>query len=216
MAGFHTGVNVRLWPRLIVESPPAGPRTRRCVRLTVSHHIQRETRMLRIDEHTPGANGRNLTEVVKELLERNEALRYLTRWRAVRESYQAQALRRSMHAITDGLSVSIPFRTGSWSTEPHLETHLRALARALVDIPCLQMKLEGFADTRGSRRFNHKLSLRRVYAVWTVLAGEGLPIERVRLEACGDRGALYVDGDRGGYCFDRRVVISFALGGLVR
>ena len=172
--------------------------------------------MLQIDEHLPRANTQGLGEVVKELLARNEALRYLTRWRAVRESYQVQALRRSMHAITDGLSVSIPFRTGSWSTEPHLEKHLCALARALVDIPCLQVKLEGFADTRGSRRFNHKLSMRRVYTVWTVLAREGLPIERMRIKACGDRGALYVNGDRGGYPFDRRVVISFTLAGVPR
>ncbi len=172
--------------------------------------------MLRIDEHEPGVNGRDLTEVVKELLERNEALRYLTRWRAVRESYQVQALRRSMHAITDGLSISIAFRTGRWAIEPHLEAHLITLSQSLIDIPCLQVKLEGFADTRGSRRFNRKLSMRRVYAVWTVLARGGLPIERMRLKAHGERGALYTRGDRGGYPFDRRAVISFALGGMPR
>ena len=166
--------------------------------------------MLWVDEHETGIDGQDLTEVVKELRERNEALRYLTRWRAVREAYQAQALRRSMHAIIDGLTVSIPFRTGSWLVEPHLETHLFTLAGALVDIPGLQWKLEGFADTRGSRRFNRKLSVRRVHAVSTVLARGGLPIERMRLEAHGDRGAMYAKGDRSGYSFDRRVVIGFA------
>ena len=172
--------------------------------------------MLQIQQYNQAPDGQDLSQVVEELRERNEALRYLTRWRAVRESYQAQALRRSMHAITDGLSVSIPFRTGSWHLEPHLEQHLADLARALVDIPCLQVKLEGCADTRGSRRFNRKLSMRRVYAVWSVLARGGLPIERMRLKAHGDRGALYVKGDRGGYAFDRRVVISFTLGGVPR
>ncbi len=172
--------------------------------------------MLQIDGHNAGLNGQDLTQVVRELRERNEALRYLTRWRAVRESYQVQALRRSMHAITDGLTVNIPFRTGGWSIEPHLGTHLCALARALMDIPCLQVKLEGFADTRGGRRFNQKLSMRRVYAVWTMLAREGLPIERMRLKARGDRGARYAKGDRGGFPFDRRVVISFTLGGVPR
>ena len=216
MAAFATGVNVILSPQLIVDSSAAGPQIRHCARLTACHQFHRETRVLQMDDHNTKVNGQDLTEVVKELQERNEALRYLTRWRAVRESYQVQALRRSMHAITDGLSVSIPFRTGSWSTEPHLEMHLRALARALMDIPCLQVKLEGFADTRGSRRFNHKLSMRRVYAVWTVLAREGLPIERMRLKACGQRGALYLNGDRGGYLFDRRVVISFTLAGVPR
>jgi len=58
--------------------------------------------------------------------------------------------------------------------------------------------------------------MRRVYAVWTVLAHGGLPIERMRLKANGDRGALYPRGDRGGYSFDRRVVISFTLGGVPR
>jgi len=163
--------------------------------------------MLQIEEHKPGCNGQELGEVVRELRDRNEALRYLTRWRSARESYQAQSLRRSMHAITDGLAVSIPFRTGSWYLEPHLEAHLRTLARALIEIPCLQVKLEGFADTRGSRRFNQKLSMRRVYAVWTVLARAELPIERMRLKARGDRG---------GYAFGRRVVISFTLGGVAR
>ena len=172
--------------------------------------------MLQIEQHNHRSNGQDLSQVVQELRERNEALRYLTRWRAVRESYQAQALRRSMHAITDGLTVSIPFRTGSWSLEPHLERHVGALAGALVDIPCLQVKLEGFADTRGSRRFNRKLSMRRVYAVWSVLARGGLPIERMRLKAHGDRAALYDKGDRGGYAFDRRVLISFTLGGIPR
>ncbi len=150
--------------------------------------------MLQIGEQQKEVNGHDVTEVVKELRDRNEALRYLTRWRAARDSYQVQALRRSMHAITDGLTVSIPFRTGSWSTEPHLESHLLALAQALIDIPCLQVKLEGFADTRGSRRFNRKLSMRRVYAVWTVLARGGLPVERMRLKAHGDSGAMYLRG----------------------
>ncbi len=172
--------------------------------------------MLQIEGHDPQSNGQDLAQLVEELRERNEALRYLTRWRAVRESYQVQALRRSMHAITDGLSVSIAFRTGKWAIEPHLETHLISLSQSLIDIPCLQVKLEGFADTRGSRRFNRKLSMRRVYAVWTVLARAGLPIERMRLKAHGEGGALYSRGDRGGYPFDRRVVISFALGGVSR
>jgi outer membrane protein OmpA-like peptidoglycan-associated protein len=172
--------------------------------------------MLQIEQHHPESKSRDLGELVEELRERNDALRYLTRWRAARESYQVQALRRSMHAITDGLTIGIPFRTGSWCVEPHLESHLATLSRALVDMPCLQVKLEGFADTRGSRRFNRKLSMRRVYSVWTALARAGLPIERMRLKAHGAAHARYANGDRGGYPFDRRVVISFTLGGVPR
>ncbi|MDX1434093.1 MAG: OmpA family protein [Gammaproteobacteria bacterium] len=176
--------------------------------------------MLQIEEYAGECvdreGGRTLARLIEELRERNDALRYLTRWRAARESYQAQALRRSMHAITDGLRVSIPFRTGSWTLEPHLETDLVDLSKALVDMPCLQVKLEGFADTRGSRRFNRKLSMRRVYAVWTVLARSGLPVERMRLKAHGDERAVYARGDRGGFAFDRRVVVGFSISGVPR
>lgn len=176
--------------------------------------------MLQIEEHVEeraaADSGPALARTIEALRERNDALRYLIRWRAARESYQAQALRRSMHAITDGLRVSIPFRTGCWALEPHLEADLRDLAGALVDMPCLQVKLEGFADTRGSRRYNRKLSMRRVYAVWTALARSGLPVERMRLKAHGDTRVRYGRDDRGGYVFDRRVVVGFRLGGVPR
>jgi outer membrane protein OmpA-like peptidoglycan-associated protein len=201
---------------LITASPPARPRFDASARFTERRFLEQETPMLQIEEREAAINGQDLGLVVKELQERNEALRYLTRWRSARESYQAQALRRSMHAITDGLTVSIPFRTGSWSIEAHLEAPLFALGRVLIEIPCLQVKLEGFADTRGSRRFNQKLSMRRVYAVWSVLARAELPIERMRVKAHGDRGALYAKGDRGGYAFDRRVLVSFTLAGVPR
>ncbi len=56
----------------------------------------------------------------------------------------------------------------------------------------------------------------RVYAEWTMLARGGLPIERMCLKAHGDSGARYAKGDRGGFPFDRRVVISFTLGGVPR
>jgi outer membrane protein OmpA-like peptidoglycan-associated protein len=216
MARLHARVNVRIPPQLIVPLPSLPPWIAAAPRFTELGHHGWEKRMLQIDEHKPESNTQALSQVVQELRDRNEALRYLTRWRCARESYQIQALRRSMHAITDGLTVNIPFRTGSWSIEPHLEAHLSALARALIEIPCMQVKLEGFADTRGSRRFNRKLSMRRVYAVWTVLARSELPIERMRLKADGDRNAMYPKGDRGGYFFDRRVVISFTLGGVPR
>ena len=172
--------------------------------------------MLMVDNSKSEQGLRDLPDVVQELHERNEALRYLTRWHSERQSYQVHALRRSMHAIADGLTVSIAFRTGSWSIEPHLETQLEALATALKIIPCLQVKLEGFADTRGSRRFNRKLSMRRVYAVWMILAQSGLAIERMRLKAHGEGRALYANGDHEGYPFDRRVVITFTLAGVSR
>lgn len=160
---------------------------------------------------TSPAAARDLALVAEELAARNEALRYLTRWSAHRETHQARALRRSIRAIADGLVIAIAFRTGSARIEPHLEAQLHMLARALLALPALEVKLEGFADTRGARRFNRRLSRRRVYAVWAVLARAGLGIERMRLEAHGEERALYGQGDRDGHAFDRRVVITFGV-----
>ena len=72
-----------------------------------------------------------------------------------------------------------PFARNEKSGDARISGSLASLAGALVDMPCLQVKLEGFADTRGSRRYNRKLSMRRVYAVWTALARSGLPVERM-------------------------------------
>jgi outer membrane protein OmpA-like peptidoglycan-associated protein len=216
MDAISSRVNDMLSPQLVPAAPAGRHRLVSSARFTRSRLRHQEKTVLQIAQSGPEPNSQDLAHAVEELRARNEALRYLTRWRAVRESYQAQALRRSMHAITDGLKVSIPFRTGSWCIEAHLERHLGELSRALVDIPCLQVKLEGFADTRGSRRSNRKLSMRRVYAVWSALARAGLPIERMRLKAHGDHAARYHRGDRDGYAFDRRVLISFTLGGVPR
>lgn len=148
---------------------------------------------------------------LRDFRERDRALRYLAHWPGERECYQAQALRRSMRAIVRGMRLDVHFRTARATLEPHLEGQLRDLASALQDLPHIKVQLAGCADTRGSRRFNRRLAMRRVYAVWTTLAGAGLAVDRMRLAAGGEGVPLYARGDRGGHAFDRRVVITFAL-----
>lgn len=160
-------------------------------------------------DHLSGVD--ELDTALRDFREHDAALHHLTCWQAGRESYQARALRRSLSAIARGMRLDVHFRTARASLEPHLEGQLRDLAAALRDLPGLKVHLTGYADTRGSRRFNRRLALRRVHAVWTVLAGAGVPVDRMRLVGGGEGVALYGRGDRGGHAFDRRVVVSFAL-----
>lgn len=154
----------------------------------------------------------DLDTALRDFRTRNDALRHLTGWQGDGESYQARALHRSMRAIVRGMRLDIHFRTAKATLEPHLEGQLRDLAVALADLPGLKVQLCGCADRRGSRRFNRRLAMRRVHAVWTALAGAGLSVDRIRLAGGGEGAALYDRGDRGGHAFDRRVVITFALG----
>ena len=152
-----------------------------------------------------------LDTALRDFRVRDDALRYLTGRGAGAESYQARALRRSLRAIVRGMRLDVHFRTARATLEPHLEGQLRDLAAALRDLPGIRVQLAGCADARGSRRFNRRLAMRRVYAVWTVLAGAGVAIDRMRLAGGGHGAALYDRGDRGGHAFDRRVIVTFAL-----
>ena len=71
------------------------------------------------------------------------------------------------------------------------------------------MNIEGHSDTRGGRRFNRKLALRRAWAVRDVFVANGVARERLEAGAVGAEEAIYRNGDRGGYPFDRRVIITF-------
>lgn len=119
----------------------------------------------------------------------------------------------ALRAITDGVSVSIPFRTASHAVESQYEAQLRTLAQVFGALPALHIALDGRTDARGSRRFNQKLSEQRVAAVRRVLIDAGVSGERIETAAHGELHAVYPNGDREGYPFDRRVLIKFKLMG---
>lgn len=119
--------------------------------------------------------------------------------------------RDSLRAITDGLWVTIAFRTASHAMEPQYEGQLRMLAQAFSALPALHITLDGHTDARGSRRFNQKLSQQRVAAVRRLLIDAGVSRQQIETAAHGELHALYANGDREGYPFDRRVLLKFKL-----
>ncbi len=123
--------------------------------------------------------------------------------------YQVRALIESMRNMVRALNISVPFRTASHALENHLCVQLEGLAESLRSIPAVSVNIEGHSDTRGGRRFNRKLALRRAWAVRDVLVAEGVARERLEAGAVGAEEAIYPNGDRSGYPFDRRVIITF-------
>ena len=130
-------------------------------------------------------------------------------------SYQARVLLESMRSMVRALQLTVPFRTGSYQLENYLKAQLRTLADSVRDMPALEVTIEGHTDVRGARRFNRKLGLQRAQAVRAELLGAGVAANQVVARAYGVEGATYLNGDRGGYPFDRKVTIMFDLGEVV-
>lgn len=123
--------------------------------------------------------------------------------------YQAREIAASMRELVNSVKVTVPFRTGCHALEAHLKHELEKLADVLTDIPALAIDIEAHTDVRGSRRFNRKLAFERARAVRHVFLSRGVSLGRITARALGVEGAVYRKGDRGGYAFDRRVVVRF-------
>lgn len=123
--------------------------------------------------------------------------------------YQAREIADSMREMVKSVKVTVPFRTGSHALEINLRTELVKLAEALKNIPAVSVDIEAHTDVRGSRRFNRKLAFERARAVRHVFLSGGVPLRRITARAVGIEGAVYPKGDRGGYPFDRQVIVRF-------
>lgn len=84
---------------------------------------------------------------------------------------------RHLRRVVDRLDVHFSFDRSALTDAAH--TRLVELARELRRQPGLSVELAGYTDTRGARDYNLELSGRRVDAVRRVLAGAGVPLERI-------------------------------------
>jgi outer membrane protein OmpA-like peptidoglycan-associated protein len=73
----------------------------------------------------------------------------------------------------------------------------------------LVVRLDGYTDPRGSDPYNMKLSERRVEAVKKALTDAGVPADRIRLGAHGERQPRCMEKDESCYQADRRVEVFF-------
>lgn len=112
--------------------------------------------------------------------------------------------------ITDGFYMTVQFRTGSHTLEPHFREQLEKLAMSLSKMPSINITLQGFSDLRGDNTYNHVLSGKRVYSVMKVLLAAGIDKERVHAESHGESNPLSGDQDGESYSFDRRVLITLS------
>ena len=73
--------------------------------------------------------------------------------------------------------------------------------------PTVEIGLNGYADPRGTSKYNQKLSERRVASVKNVLVAGGIPVDRIKTVAAGEHGRNCMESTEGCYQKNRRVEV---------
>jgi outer membrane protein OmpA-like peptidoglycan-associated protein len=99
----------------------------------------------------------------------------------------------------------IQFETGRARLLPESFPVLDDVARVLVDVPSMRIRVEGHTDNQGSDDFNLELSGERARAVMTYLLAKGISADRLESEGYGETVPLDTNRTPEGRARNRRV-----------
>jgi outer membrane protein OmpA-like peptidoglycan-associated protein len=116
------------------------------------------------------------------------------------------AVREQAARVLDGLQGDVLFRTGSAEIDEETARDIGVIAGVLTKSPALSVRLDGYADPRGSDEVNLKLSQARADAVRDLLLAAGVPEQALEVNAYGKSQSSAQDVD--GYAFERRVRLT--------
>jgi outer membrane protein OmpA-like peptidoglycan-associated protein len=108
--------------------------------------------------------------------------------------------------VLDGLEGDVLFRTGSAEITPDIAHQIQVLAQAVAKSPALKVRVDGYADPRGTDDTNMKLSEDRANAVRDLLLAAGVSEEALEINAYGKSQSVAADSD--GYALERRVRLT--------
>jgi outer membrane protein OmpA-like peptidoglycan-associated protein len=118
----------------------------------------------------------------------------------------AQTAREDGSEVLDGLQVDVLFRTGSAEITPEIAHQIQVLAQAVAKSPALKVRVDGYADPRGTVDANLKLSEDRANAVRDLFLASGIRDEVLEVNAYGKSQSVAADND--GYALERRVRLT--------
>jgi outer membrane protein OmpA-like peptidoglycan-associated protein len=155
------------------------------------------------------ANASLLTEK-GDLAETNRALTArLDQWsHSVEEAQSAkdEVAQGEAAKVLSGLQGDVLFRTGSAEIAPEMANGIQVLAEAVAKSPALKVRVDGYADPRGTVDANLKLSEARANAVRDLFLAAGVDEEALEINAYGK--SLSVAADSDGYALERRVRLT--------
>lgn len=108
--------------------------------------------------------------------------------------------------LQQALSVDVFFRTEDATLDDATADRLAKLGGMMAPLDGTVIHLDGYADARGTEKYNAQLSATRAGAVRDALIRGGMPAERIVLRAEGETGAAAADAD--GMALERRVRVG--------
>jgi outer membrane protein OmpA-like peptidoglycan-associated protein len=108
--------------------------------------------------------------------------------------------------VLDGLQGDVLFRTGSAEITPEIAHQVQVLAEAVAKSPALKVRVDGYADPRGTEQSNMKLSEDRANAVRDLFLAAGIKEEVLEINAYGKSQSMAADSD--GYALEHRVRLT--------
>jgi outer membrane protein OmpA-like peptidoglycan-associated protein len=121
----------------------------------------------------------------------------------------AQTAKDDASEVLDGLQGDVLFRTGSAEITPDIAHQIQVLAQAVAKSPELKIRVDGYADPRGTADSNMKLSQDRANAVRELLLASGVNEEVLEVNAYGKSQSTAADND--GYALERRVRLTLQM-----
>ena len=120
-----------------------------------------------------------------------------------------QTAKQDASEVLDGLQGDVLFRTGSAEITPDIAHQIQVLAQAVSKSPELKIRVDGYADPRGTIDTNMKLSQDRANAVRDLLVASGVSDESLEVNAYGKSQSTAEDSD--GYALERRVRLTLQM-----
>jgi outer membrane protein OmpA-like peptidoglycan-associated protein len=117
-----------------------------------------------------------------------------------------QGAKQDASGVLDGLQGDVLFRTGSAEITPEIAHQIEMLAQAVAKSPALKVRVDGYADPRGTVETNLKLSEDRANAVRDLFLAAGISDEVLEVNAYGKSQSVAADSD--GYALERRVRLT--------
>lgn len=102
------------------------------------------------------------------------------------------------------------FKTGSTTLDSKYRRDIQDLAQMLMANPEFQVKLEGFADPRGSAAVNQRLATKRIDVVAQELKAQGVKPEQIQSVVVGETSESASGQDRGALQLDRKVTATIS------
>jgi len=120
-----------------------------------------------------------------------------------------QSAKEDASAVLDGLQGDVLFRTASAEINADIAHQIQVLAQAVSKSPELKIRVDGYADPRGTIDTNMKLSQERANAVRDLLLASGVRDEALEVNAYGKSQSSAEDSD--GYALERRVRLKLQM-----